>query len=129
MELGGRRPSLFIRSTMAKLREVGLQPSDEILKHKLIKVMPTEPRISLTASQSLPLDSFCDVADNLFELLNRSSLCSVEPRAQKHIRPDRGYNSSTNSNHRTQSSVVSSACQPFHSDQRPKLCRSHVYAE
>ena len=63
LELNGRKPSQFIRATKTKLTDIDLDPTDEILKHKLIKAMPPETQISMTASQSLSLDAFCAVAE------------------------------------------------------------------
>ena len=130
MDLAGRKSSAFIRSTKAKLKEIDLKPSDEILKHKIIKAMPGEAKMSLTASQSLSLDAFCAVADNLFELLNRSSVNNVESHPHNKARSDRMQNNISNQGHANHSSNLSDACLPFHPDQKPKICRAHIfYAE
>ena len=76
MHLGSKKPSQFIRHVKGKLREIGLEPSDEILKNRLIKAMPESVRITLTASQSLDMDSFCNIADNLYDLVD-DSICHV----------------------------------------------------
>ena len=130
LELNGRKPSQFIRATKTKLTDIGLDPTDEILKHKLIKAMPPETQISMTASQSLSLDAFCAVADNLFELLNRSSVNNVESHPHNKARSDRMQNNISNQGHANHSSNLSNACLPFHPDQKPKICRAHIfYAE
>ena len=84
----------------------------------------------MTASQSLSLDAFCAVADNLFELLNRSSVNNVESHPHNKARSDRMQNNISNQGHANHSSNLSNACLPFHPDQKPKICRAHIfYAE
>ena len=126
LELDGRKPSQFIRRTKTKLNEIGLDPSDDILKHKIIKAMPNEAKISLTASQSLPMDKFCEVADNLYDVLNISSVNHIsQPNSQTYSRY--GQTNDNRRENKHESPVSRNCYTPYHPDQRPKICKAHVY--
>ena len=82
MHLENRKPSQFIRHIKTKLRDIGLEPNDELLKNRLIKAMPESVRITLTASQSLDMTSFCSIADNLFDLVEDPVCHTYVPLSQ-----------------------------------------------
>jgi len=129
MHLENRKPSQFIRHIKSKLRDIGLEPNDELLKNRLIKAMPESVRITLTALQSLDMTSFCSIADNLFDLVE-DPVCHVSTYRSK---------SGTDSYARPARPVAENpypTCStprgnhghfPFHPDQRQKICRCHIY--
>ena len=108
-----------------KLRDINLTPTDEILKNRLIKVMPETTRITLTASQSVDLDAFCTIADNLYDMMGGS----VYEIGTNYRFPDDGshrrggrYSSDTRmyrSNNR--------GLEPFYDGQQQRICRCHIY--
>ena len=133
LHLDGRKPSQFMRHIKSKLLDVGLEPTDEVLKHKIIKAMPSEAVMSLTASQSLPLQAFTEIADNLYDLIERSSgVCHVNSNKETHS--SSSNKSGTNQNYgqhkvseNKRNNHKNFSLQPYHPDQKPKICRAHLY--
>ena len=127
--LDGKKPTQFLRSLRAKMKEIELEPSDEVLKQRLVQAMPQKARLMLTASLNLPLDDFGKVADNLHDLIDDYEVTQVQQKQPTF--------STSNNNHRGRdertrpSSPTSSKGNigylPYHVDQRQKICRAHIY--
>jgi hypothetical protein len=66
--LGDQKPSLFIRSARKKLEDIGLTPTDEILKTRLLNALPHDGKVALTGHQTLPIDQFAAVADSIYKI-------------------------------------------------------------
>ena len=136
MNLEGRRPSQFVRNVTSKLRDIGLEPTEEILKHRLIKAMPENVRITLTASQSLPMTDFCMIADNLSDVMEgsvyqistqRQSFNTYHRDEKNHGYNPRWQKSPIRSNNYSMETRGNHGYFPFHPDQRQKICRCHIY--
>ena len=129
--LDGRRPSQFIRHARNKLREVGLDPTDDLLKNRLLHAMPQDARLTLTGQEHLPLDSYCSIADNIYDLLERTKALSVTHVHKQNNNNESRHNNSYQSRNTTTSTKSTPRGNhgylPYAEGQRQKICRAHLY--
>jgi len=126
--LDGKKPTNFLRALRAKMKEIELDPSDEVLKQRLIQAMPQRARLMLTTSLSLPLDEFGKVADNLHDLIDDYEVTHIKQKQPSVV------TSGKDSCHHSASRSFSPNNRkgnygylPYHADQRQKICRVHIY--
>ena len=125
-ELHGR-PSLFLAELKAQASRVGV--GEELVRHRFLQAMPKALLPVLVAQAELPLDALGRLSDSLREHVPDAAVNVVEP-ARARARPDpqcgkpRGHAMSrpTRDAHQIPRGVA-----PFHEDQRPQICRAHIY--
>ena len=128
------RPSVYLQelSTIANSINVG----DDIVRHKFISALPTSIAPVIASQRELNLNQLGRLADELMPLLNQHSVMAVEKQDEfERSRPPRRNNydnfsshPSSSNNHSSQvSSSIPIGLRPFSSNQKPKVCRTHLY--
>jgi len=86
--LDGRKPSVFVRQMKSKMDDIGLKASDDILKARLVKAMPSNAQLVLTGQQSLPLENFVAIADSLMEVWdNQTTVAHLSSQSKHNSQP------------------------------------------
>jgi hypothetical protein len=145
ISLNGQKPSVCLLRIKRKLQECNLTVDNDVVRHRLLQAMPINTRVSLSAHSQLPLDQFAKLADTIYLYSQENgfgitaqvsstpayaeqgdvSAVSVMPGNYQPQRRDFRPIVKEDNNQRLDN--VSFALRPFNSNQRPKLCRFHLY--
>ena len=134
------RPSVYLR----RLQQVAskVKVGDDLVKHQFIKTLPSTIAPVVAAQSSLTLTQLGAMADELMPLhtqinnVVKHEANSTENRGRSnfnsgnaegnHNQGNQGYhNRNQNSHQRNFNSHL--GVKPFHPDQKPKICRGHIY--
>ena len=107
------RPSIYLQELMSTAEKIGV--GEDIVRHKFIQALPSSISPVIASQGDLDLSRLGKLADELLPYLSKSVM-SVPQQQQKH-----GNSSPINK------SSVPRGVIPFKSNQRPKVCRSHIY--
>lgn len=137
------RPSLFLSELREVADKVGV--GDDLVRHKFIQSLPTGIATALASQRELSLSQLGKLADELMPLVQNSAANMVhcqdqDPQsdsqaflvAQQHPRYHRATQpqsrAATHSPARdARDSRASLGLTPFHPDQKPKVCRAHLF--
>ena len=108
------RPSIYLSEMLRVANRIGV--GDSIVRHKFLQSLPDSVRPVIAAQQELPVVQLGKLADNLLPYFNKQNVFQVE-RSQT-----RSPNHRSEDNSRTPIGL-----RPFSQDQRPKVCRAHIY--
>ena len=135
ISLDGQKPSLCLMRIQRKLAECNLTLDDDVIKHRLMQAMPISVKTALSAHRELPVEQFAQLADTIYSYSN-TIVATPTPNvfaASAQQVPTRSlYNQhSTKSNQPINNSKsnrsIENTHRPFTADQRPKICRYHLY--
>lgn len=111
------RPSAYLRQLQQLAAKVGV--NDDLVRHKFLQNLPPSIAPVVAASPSSTLAHLGNVADESMSLYN--SILSKN---------DSKYSNVQNINRNVNTKTTNLSVAPFHPDQRPKICRYHIfYAE
>jgi hypothetical protein len=115
------RPSHFLGEIRRLASQIGA--NDDLIRHKFLQVLPPLIAPILTTQRSSSLDDLGKLADELVALNPfHDRVSSITPHSRQcHEQPT----SSTKSNNSPRNSCYN--LRPFGHNQRPKVCRWHVY--
>lgn len=113
------RPSVYLSELLSRARKVGV--TEDLVRHKFTQALPTALGPVLAAQKSTPLEQLGKLADELMSLI--SSPCMAVPAAQSVP----VYRRDHNAENRPGTARQQWGLQPFHADQRPKVCRGHIF--
>ena len=74
LSLGGRKPSVCLLRIRNKVAESNYRKDYDVLRHRLMQVIPFAARISFLGYRTLPLDQYAKVANTIY------SYTTSEPR-------------------------------------------------
>lgn len=123
------RPSAYLRQLQQIAAKVNA--SDDLVRHKFLQGLPPTIAHAVGAQLTLTLTQLGGVADELMPLhsqLSNVNLLSDAP-SRSEYQPDRRRaqpNQHRNQPHQSDASLPI-AVRPFHSQQRTKICRTHLY--
>ena len=114
------RPSAYLRQLQQIATKVGV--NEELVRHKFLANLPPSIAPVVAASPSATLSQLGTLADESMALYN-SVISNASSSRVSHVQDV------TNSRHTNQNSLAKnmSGTTPFHPDQRPKICRFHLY--
>jgi hypothetical protein len=126
------RPSSYLRDILNSAAKLGV--SDDIVRLRFIDALPNNLRPTLTAQTSLSLEALGALANDLVSLTISSlptpaPVCAVSPPYPAPSYEPR-YSPSSNSRFSQSSAMPSSlpiGFRPFYADQKPRVCRAHLY--
>ena len=110
------KPSIRLQSLMDYADRTGV--GQDFVRHRFIKDLPLSIQAVVAARSSLPLIDLGSLADDLMIYTTSNNF--------QHL----NMAHSTNYNHATQTNIKrtnSNALTPYHSNQKPKICRSHIF--
>ena len=122
------RPSEKLQKIMKLASKVNV--GDDIIKHRFLQILPPNVATVMASQKDLNLQQWGKLADELSPYFNTSQPCQVMNVNQSN---SSSSNSSQNNNHDSKpkknfgKGKFSQGLAPFYADQRPKICRAHLY--
>ena len=118
------RPSLYLQELQSLARRAGIDNCQDLIRHKFLSSLPHTISPAVAAQTTLSLTQLGSLADELMPMHN--NFCNftqsqqLSQKSPKHPRERR---------HSTSSGVSGTpiGLRPFSADQRPKICRAHIY--
>lgn len=110
------RPSIFLEEIKRIASKVGV--TDDLIRHKFIQSLPTAIAPVIATQQDMSLSQVGKLVDELFPLLGSKCLLSQSVSSSAPAPTPRPSHSRVNNKYRVR---------PFYADQRPKVCRGHLY--
>ena len=113
------KPSVYLEEIMRTASKLGV--TNDLVKHKFLQAVPGSISAVLASQKNMDLTELGKLADELvvfsqnykpINAVNQTSV-SQQPSVSQHT-----------SSH---ASNLSKGVQPFHTNQRPKVCRAHLY--
>ena len=129
--LGQSRPSEFLREMQQHALKVGV--GDDLVRHQFVQAMPPAVMPVLATQKELSLTQLASLADDVVAMSRSGSLNAVvqQPAAAEANRshsPERGRSRKpARSRDRAHSPGLPFGLRPFHSSQKPMVCRAHLY--
>ena len=111
------RPSLYLQELLTVARKVGV--GEELVKHRFIQSLPATIAPVIAAQHDLPLARLGSMADELIPLVQNTTANQVARTMDK-------QETSTASTVANKNSVPL-GLKPFHANQKPQVCRGHLY--
>lgn len=128
MDLGDMRPSQFVAEIKRRFRDIGLTADDAIIKSRLLSALPVSLKSALVGHDDSTLDQYVKIADSMLAVVASSSpfinVSAVQEQQQQHRGRD---NYRVQGRHSGQGTSNRYAVKPFHPDQRPRICNSHIF--
>lgn len=116
------KPSVYLEEIKRTASKVGV--TDDLVKHKFLQAIPSSISAVLASQKSLDLQALGKLADELMVFSNNpvNVVQNSTPSSQIRHRPNVSRNSTSSVSYHHSQGV-----QPFHQNQRPKVCRAHLY--
>lgn len=120
------KPSLYLQE-MVNLAE-RIELGEDIIKHKFIKALPSHISPVLAASSDLDLNGLGKLADTLMMYIpNDKSIMNVDKSTSSTFNNTTKQPTGANFNANDRKSDIPYGLRPFSNNQRPKVCRAHLY--
>lgn len=113
------RPSAFLQDISSTARKLGV--SEDLVRHKFIQALPSSISPVVATQKTLSLQQLGKLADELMPFA-QSQCFMVKPDD-----PSSSAGRSSSSTKSANSSSIPAGIRPYSSDQRPLVCRSHIY--
>lgn len=116
------RPSLYLRDLQSLAAKAGIGECGELIRHKFLAALPNTISPAIAAQKTLSLTQIGSLADELMPMHN--NFCNLTQKQSS-----TSYKTENDSNKYAKSSPASIpiGLKPFNSNQRPKICRAHIY--
>lgn len=129
------RPSAYLRELQQLAEKVNV--GEDLIRHKFLQSLPSTISPALGSQKSLSLTEMGRMADELMPLHSKMNIVDL---VDTHVSTNTGdnyfnQNDHMHTNHFSSNvprgkygeSQIPFAVRPFHPDQRPKMCRAHIY--
>jgi len=118
------RPSIYLQEMSTLADRIGA--SEDIVRHKFLQALPASISPVLASQKEIPLAQLGKLADELLPYFSDGvvkTISHVQPRdkGNSHSRQRNVYNENGANN------SIPFGLRPFNSDQRPRVCRAHLY--
>ena len=114
------KPSLFLIELTKIAAKIGV--CEELLRHKFVQNLPSTIAPVIASQKNLSLTDLGIMADDLM-LLHKNM--DVNLAQASHVTTTREHQSRTQ--YTPNYTGIPIGLKPFHNDQKPKICRSHIY--
>lgn len=120
------RPSVFLHELHSIAKKVGV--GEELVRHKFLNALPKNIAPIAASQKTLDLTHLGILADELMPYLNESQNITTI-NATSHAAPHSMHqrDSSRPRNRDQQDSTIPYGIRPYKPNQRPKVCKSHLY--
>ena len=113
------RPSVYLQEMLSVASKINV--SEDLIKHKFIKSLPPSISAVVATQKELSLTQLGKLADELLPYFGASKpVFSINEASAT-------YRNRSPSPQPRQTSFPTKTVMPFASDQRPKICRGHIY--
>ena len=126
------RPSVFLHDILSTAQKLGV--GDDLVRHKFIQALPSTVSPVVAAQKDLTLHQLGKLADELVPIISNTSMYNVQTSfPPTNVTQTEGYvrgrtlNRNSKPFTRSPSRSNTNAMTPFYADQKPKICRFHVY--
>ena len=128
------KPSVYLRELQQLASKVNV--GEDLVRHRFLQNLPSTISTALGSQKSLSLTDMGKLADDLMPFHARSNYVSHEPNEDRNYgetgSTGRNRNNSSRNNYSVRRNSQSSSdipygLRPYHPDQRPKMCRSHIF--
>lgn len=117
IELGDRKPSQLVHEIRRRFAEIGVKVDDSIVKARLLRALPPSLRAALVGHEDVDVNTYAKIADSIVAVSMPASY------AVNHLKESKWPADNNARRHPSPANQI----RPFYSDQRPKVCRSHIY--
>ena len=128
------RPSIYLQEMISTAERIGV--TNDIIRHKFLQALPPTISPVVASQKDLSLIQLGNLADELLPYFSRSAVMAVQPPqvqpSAMAISPPQVYPSpqnfsgNTHQGNRNQG-FIPIGLRPFNRNQRPKVCRAHLY--
>lgn len=112
------RPSVYLQELASTAAKIGV--GDDIVRHKFIQASPATISPVLAAQKSLTLQQLGTLADELMPYF-QDKVMHVNKQPQRYNNTYQEHQTNRNQ------SQLARGLRPFSENQRPKICRTHLY--
>ena len=119
------KPSQIMNQLQRLASRVGV--GDDLVRHRFLQAMSDAIKPVLVAQQSLSLEQLANLADELSTFTTQSSINSVNFRNENSSSKNNYNFSNNNRSNSLQRDHVPLGVRPFYIDQKPKVCRGHLF--
>jgi len=113
------RPSQYLRELQTLAAKAGLGNSEELIKHRFFDALPKTISPSVASQKTLSLQQLGSLADDLMHL--HKDICNFT------VQDSTNSVNKVSSNNNNSSQGIPFGLRPFHANQRPKICKAHLY--
>ena len=120
------RPSIYLNELLSLSSKIGA--GEDIVRHKFISALPKSISAIIASNNDLDLTRLGKMADELLVHINR------QETSLPHFNSINQISTPTQSNYKQTSTNTSTSCtqipyglRPFNKDQKPKVCRAHLW--
>lgn len=110
------RPSACLRELRTLATKVNVD--DDLIRHKFVQSLPSSIAPAVAAQKRLTLDELGTLADELMPLTSQINKVFENKNGKRDYQKPEKKNPQNN---------IPFAYRPFYKDQRPKICRAHLY--
>ena len=114
------RPSLYLQELQTLARKAGIGDCQDSIRYKFLSALPQTIAPAVAAQTSVSLVQLGSIADELMPL--HTSFCNLSLKSSDHKSEPKQDRSSGKFSPR-----IPFGLRPFSADQRPKVCRAHIY--
>ena len=111
------RPSVYLQEMINTASRIGV--TDDIIRHKFLQALPSTISPVIASQKELNLSQLGNLADELLPYFSQSPVMAAPQQKPRH--------SNVTSTEKTDSNPTHFGVRPFNKDQRPKVCRAHIY--
>ena len=105
------RPSIYLQELMSTAEKIGV--GEDIIRHKFIQALPSSISPVIASQGDLEISRLGKLADELLPYMSKPVMSVPSFQQSKGTNGDKNY--------------VPKGVKPFKGNQRPKVCRSHIY--
>ena len=114
------KPSAYLNELASLATRIGV--SDDIVRHKFLQALPSSISPVVASQSMLEIAALGKLADDLVLYFNRN-----EPTVNQLSRAPSPHVNYRNRSPSRNNANTASGIKPFHDNQRPKICRFHIY--
>ena len=120
------RPSQYLRELQILSTKAGIDQCEDLIRHKFLDALPRPDAPALATQETLPLFELGSLADELLPI--HSNICNLTPNIQTLSQKNKPHSQEKfNTYSENQKASLPLGLQPFSANQRPKICRFHIY--
>lgn len=119
------KPSLFLEEISRLANKVGV--TEELVKHKFVQSLPGSISPVIAAQQDLNLQQLGKLADELMPLAHKCLAVEAIHQPSPSTTTYTKNPSATRESRTSSPTHMHDSVRPFHRDQRPVICRGHLY--
>ena len=121
------RPSLYLQELSTLAGRIGA--SDDIVRHKFLQALPKTISPVIASQKDLSLQQLGKLADELLPFLNNNQVLAVNQfqRKQEQDSSRRTFSNRSRADQAASSNNLRYGLKPYHSDQKQRICRAHLY--